>query len=361
MKKISTLALSFSFIGSFLGAGYVSGQELYQFFGKFGASSFAGLFAAISILAIFNLIIVKTVNFTGSASIDTTVVGSDRKPLLFAVGVLETAVFFGTYVVMAAGAGALVQRLFGTEASYYIGSFVFCLAVSFLAIKGISGLVRIFSFSVPILVAVTVAVSISAIAIYGKNGFDFSASGTYNPLIPNIAAGAVTFASYNLFCGIGVLCPLGLRAENMKKAVAGTLIGGIFLVLVAFAVFFALAAVPSAKCEELPMMAIAESVYSPLMYVYAVLLLLSTLGASLSCLIPISSYLADKSEVCRKHGAPVIFLLSLFAFLMSCLGFSDLIGTLFSSFGYVSLLGLAGLVRHFIKIKKAEKNIRRNA
>ena len=36
MKTISPLRLGLTFAGSFLGAGYVSGQEIWQFFGRFG-------------------------------------------------------------------------------------------------------------------------------------------------------------------------------------------------------------------------------------------------------------------------------------------------------------------------------------
>lgn len=44
MKKISASAMCFTFTGCFLGAGYVSGQELYQFFGAFGAAGNSGTF-----------------------------------------------------------------------------------------------------------------------------------------------------------------------------------------------------------------------------------------------------------------------------------------------------------------------------
>ena len=36
-QKIGTLRLALTFAGCFLGAGYVSGQELWQYFGAFGA------------------------------------------------------------------------------------------------------------------------------------------------------------------------------------------------------------------------------------------------------------------------------------------------------------------------------------
>ena len=36
MKQIKTFSLAFTYVGCFLGAGFISGQELWQFFGAFG-------------------------------------------------------------------------------------------------------------------------------------------------------------------------------------------------------------------------------------------------------------------------------------------------------------------------------------
>ena len=41
-QKIGTLRLALTFAGCFLGAGYVSGQELWQYFGAFGARGLLG-------------------------------------------------------------------------------------------------------------------------------------------------------------------------------------------------------------------------------------------------------------------------------------------------------------------------------
>ena len=42
-QKIGTLRLALTFAGCFLGAGYVSGQELWQYFGAFGARGLLGV------------------------------------------------------------------------------------------------------------------------------------------------------------------------------------------------------------------------------------------------------------------------------------------------------------------------------
>ena len=357
MKKISAFTLGLTFTGCFLGAGYVSGQELYQFFGAFGLPGYVGLFAAVAILAVLNMIIIHIVSTTKKANIDKTVVGCNNKVLLLAVGALENIIFFGTYVVMAAGAGALAEKLTGINNSHIIGSFVFCLIISFLAVKGIKGLVKIFSAVVPILVILTVAIGIYTIATNAQNGFFIEKSTDFNILIPNWIAGAVTFSTYNLFCSIGVLCPVGLQTKSKSSALLGTLLGCVLLVIVALSVLLSFAVIPEAAFEELPMLAISESISPVLMYVYAGLLFLSMTGASLACLIPTVTYLANYSKTAELHAAGATFIISGIAFLLSCFGFADLIGTLFSSFGYVSILGVIGLVLHCFKLRKRNKHL----
>lgn len=42
MKEIKTWSLAFTYVGCFLGAGFISGQELWQFFGSFGNLGYVG-------------------------------------------------------------------------------------------------------------------------------------------------------------------------------------------------------------------------------------------------------------------------------------------------------------------------------
>ena len=47
MKKLNVVRLGLLFAGCFLGAGYVSGQELRQYFVVYGVCGYVGLFVAI--------------------------------------------------------------------------------------------------------------------------------------------------------------------------------------------------------------------------------------------------------------------------------------------------------------------------
>ena len=56
MKKLNVFRLGLLFAGCFLGAGYVSGQELRQYFVVYGAKGYLGLLAAVAILCIFGVL-----------------------------------------------------------------------------------------------------------------------------------------------------------------------------------------------------------------------------------------------------------------------------------------------------------------
>ena len=353
MKKISASAVGFSFAGCFLGVGCMSGSEVYQFFGTFGRIGFLGVLAAVTGLSLLNFCIAYIVRKTGDARIDHAVVGAPNNFLLTLTGALETLIFFGTYVVTAAGAGALLEMLTGFRGAHIWGAFLFCAVISFITIRGIKGLVHLFSAVVPILVFMAFIVSVVTV-IKNPGGFDFTPSEKIHPFIPNAACGALTFTSYNIFCSIGVLCPVGLQAKSRKSVVLGTVFGALLLIVQMVCVLLALAATPGASAESLPMLAVARQLSPVLSYFYAALLFFSMAGASLACLIPTITYFADHSKFLCGHSALLTFTLSLVAFLFSCFGFADLVGTLFSSFGYVALAAVFGIVFHAARIKLAK-------
>ena len=106
MKKIGSFNLGLAFAGCFLGAGYVSGQELWQFFGSFGAKGVAGLLVAVALLFFTGIIMILLGRLTKLSEIDKIVVRRDWPLLRGAVTVLELLFLFGVGTIMSAGVGA---------------------------------------------------------------------------------------------------------------------------------------------------------------------------------------------------------------------------------------------------------------
>ena len=61
MKKMGVLPLAFTYVGCFLGAGFVSGQELWQFFGAFGGLGFLGFAVAVALFVFFGVVLMGLV------------------------------------------------------------------------------------------------------------------------------------------------------------------------------------------------------------------------------------------------------------------------------------------------------------
>ena len=74
MKKISVLEIATVFTGSFLGAGFLSGQELLQFFGVFGGYGLAGMVLAIAAFCLFSLLVMDIAKRTGKTEFDRIIV-----------------------------------------------------------------------------------------------------------------------------------------------------------------------------------------------------------------------------------------------------------------------------------------------
>ena len=53
MNEMKTLPLAFTYVGVFLGAGFVSGPELWQFFGAFGNWGYVGFLLAAVLFTLF--------------------------------------------------------------------------------------------------------------------------------------------------------------------------------------------------------------------------------------------------------------------------------------------------------------------
>lgn len=353
MKKMNPVHLAVVFSGCLLGAGYVSGQELWQFFGSYGKNGYWGLLAAIGLLFCISLLTLRLAQLSGVVQIDKILIPWNVPALRMLVGVQEVIQYFGVVAVMTAGVGALLETMCGLPAA--IGCIIFSVLVLALALMGLSGVVSAFSISVPILVVTTVAFGIASLA---KGDFFTqpweSASGT-NPLLGNWLLGALTFTSYNAFGTVGILAPFGGYVKKKKTLYAGLGLGAMALLLVALSVMVCLRVWPAAASEELPMLAVAADFGAGYAWVYALLLIAAMFGTALSCLVGIVDYLERKYPILHRRRKPFIIGVTMLACIASLLGFGGLISVLYPLFGYCSAAFLVTAILHYLKLRFGKK------
>ena len=262
-KKWNAGSIGLTFAGSFLGAGYVSGQELWQFFGSFGGGGLLGVLAALALLAVFGLALMYIISRTGIAEMDAVLVPWERLAWLRKLSsALQLILLFGVIAIMYAGGGALLEQLFSLPT--WLGRTLMAVLVTLVALRGLRGAVGAFSLIVPVIVALTLLFGGMALARYGVSLPAFGAAEGSNPLMRSAAFGAVTFAFYNFFGSVGILAPLGEAASSKRAARRGVLLGTALLLLIAYSVLLAVMAVPETADAELPMLALAYGLSRPL-------------------------------------------------------------------------------------------------
>lgn len=352
MKKINFFRLGLSFAGCFLGAGYVSGQELWQFFGTFGSRGLIGLIAAIALLFVVGMMVIELNRRTGIDEADKLVVRRNIPVLRMAVTVLETVFLFGVCTIMSAGVGALLNQLTGLPA--WLGALVFTMVISLVSLAGFSGMISAFSATVPVLVVVTLIFGIISVA---EKGISFPDVQTHsaNPLMGTWFVAAVTFACYNIFGTIAIIAPMGNFIKDRKNTVFGMLFGATLLLLIAVSVLVSVSSNPDVIEAELPMLKLALDISKPVGFVYGILLLLAMFGTALSSLVAFVNMISQKAAVVSEKRKLFTAVCGAAVFCCSLFGFGDLISVIYPLFGYCSSVFIVLMAVHYFKVKRNKK------
>ncbi len=347
MKKINSISLCFTFAGCFLGAGYVSGQELLQFFSSFGKMGYIGLLLAVVLQVVFGILLINLAMKTGIFEMDKVVIPWEKPFLRNVFGVLQEILLFGIFVIMSAGTGALFEQVFSLP--FWVGSLVICVITAILAIKGVGAMVKVFSYFVPVLVAVTLGISFYSII---KNGFPEipSVKTGENPLLSNWVVSALTFVSYNIFGSIGILTLVGKSVKKKSTVFTGVSSGGVMLFIIALGILFSINVFDGSAEKELPMLFVAEKINVVIGYVYAFLLFGGMLGTSVSSVVALENFMETKSEKIKEKPSLTVTVICIMCFLLSLAGFSDLVGFIYPVFGYLGFAALVLIIVNYLKL-----------
>ena len=79
MKEIKSSKLAFTYAGCFIGAGFLSGNELWQFFGSFGKLGAVALVLAIVLQGVFGFIAIRYAGANNISRFDVLIVKNNNK------------------------------------------------------------------------------------------------------------------------------------------------------------------------------------------------------------------------------------------------------------------------------------------
>ncbi|WP_409229149.1 YkvI family membrane protein [Gudongella sp. SC589] len=348
IKSIKPKEIAMGFTGSLLGAGFVSGQEIMQFFGVFGSYGLIAMPISLTLLYILGCFVMKTARKTGITEFDKIIIRKDIHWLRGFFSGTYLFYLFGTVIIMTAGTGALLNQMWGVPS--IIGSGIMAVLLGIVALWEAKGVLWVFSITVPFLIAVGMVTGVFSIILFEPGYIAASPFSGENPLLGNWIFSTVAFVSYNMMGAISILVPISPDVKEERTIHKGMLRGTVQLSIVFICILLPLILFkPVLSDAELPMLALADKINPMLGLIYSILLFTGMFGTALSFLYGAAYRIRKYREYKLK---PLIGVLVSVAFMGSLLGFKELIGIVLPISGYIGFFAMIGITRHYLAIRK---------
>lgn len=354
-KKISTFKIAATYIGTIVGAGFATGQEMMQFFAPFGIYGLWGIALATVLFIVFGYIIINLGFQVHAHSHLDILEQTNGKLLRFVMDIIISFFLFGALTAMFAGTGALAAQQFGLPGIW--GNLLMAVITAFTVFTGIEGVINSISFIVPFLLVVVFGICLFTIFTTPPDmasGAGIEKSGFIN----NWVFSAILYISYNTVISVAVIGPLGAQAKDKKAILAGSILGGLGLGLGSALMFLALFGnIGALKDIEVPMAHVAERISNWVQIAFAIILVAEVYTTAVGSLYGFTARLQNTKKPIF-NGKGTIIVTTILAFLASLFGFSNLVKYLYPIVGYGGILLLISLLYKGIKTRLSKKNSR---
>lgn len=352
-KKDSFLSFKIgaTFLGTIVGAGFASGQEILQFFTAYRFDGYLGIVIAVLLFWVLGIIILNISNIIKRNSYHDFLAYVCGKKLGIIIDIAITIFLFGTLNVMLSATGALFSEHFGLP--YYFGIIVTIIPVILVTTRGIKGVLNVNTIIAPTMVFIVIIVS-SLCLYHHANGdlirnLHYEDDSTYKWLMS-----AVLYVSYNIILAVPVLVPIGKEADK-KVLFRGITLGafsmGLLILLLNTVI---LNHIEQDYLYQIPMLYIVEPFNDLIKYCFVLILWLEIFTTIVSNLFGLANRLQCAVKIDYKVLVSIICFLCIF---ISRLNFKTLLTILYPTFGFVALIFILILVikEIYIRIKRFGK------
>lgn len=329
--------IGFTYIGTVVGAGFASGQEILQFFTLYGKYSHWGVLVSTFLfpwLGTRMMLVGQRLRAQSYEEFNLYLFGERWGKWMTAfVGLI----LFGVTTAMMSGTGALFEEQLGW--SFHLGV-IFTALVSYLVIiRGMQGILSVNSLVVPLMFLFT-----ALVAIHGWKSGDLASLTDIPSRLKESHwfLSAITYVAFNLAMSQAVLVPLGGEVKDPATIRLGGWIGGIGLGMMLLASNFAMQLrLDDLAQTEIPMAFVIHALGAGMKYFFLAVMW----GEIFTTLIGnVYGLAANLSQVVPFRLQTIMALIFLFGYLFSLVGFPTLVSYLYPFFGYSGMILIVLLV-----------------
>lgn len=337
------LASAATYIGTVVGAGFASGQEVLQFFGLLGARGIPAIILTAAGFAFFGYAIIEAgrkMNATSHLPVIRSMSGRFISPLL---DLVTTFFLFGALSAMVAGAGSVLSQEFSLP--WLVGAGIILVATVVTVLFGLRGVVAAVSTVVPLLILGVLIVSLSVIMPRGA-ALTAPPEGT-RPLVPSWPLAGATYISYNIIMSVPVLASLGTTLRSKREVALSSIVGAVGLGATLFLVFLAVvSSLPGVLKYEIPMAGMASEAHRLGGRFYTLIFLAEVYTTAVANLYGFAARIAPQDSLRFKL---VTVVAGSAALLAGSVGFTNLVRTVYPAVGWAGSLFLGAIVVYALR------------
>lgn len=329
-----------TYIGTVVGAGFASGQEVYQFFGRFGNWGYIAVLLAIFLFWFLGTRLMVLGHNLKAQSF------TDLNHFLFGerVGRLVDIAFFvmlfGVTVTMLAGVGELFRERL--HLSFQWGALLTMLLTYLTVVRGISGILKANIVIVPVMITFVLLAGYHSLLHHGsitawQYGHGLTAG---HPVMAGLSA--VLYVSMNAGLASGVLVPLGANMKSTKSLRGGAQIGAVGLGLMLGSVVLSLFTfAPESLQHSLPMAYIATKMGPVLQWLFILVLWAEIFSTLVGNVYALGTQWKTSSRARHRINIAMVLLA---AYACSQIGFSAMVKYAYTFFGFACVLVILALI-----------------
>lgn len=331
------------FIGTIVGAGLASGQEITQFFSTYGYKSFIGIIICTAIYIIMEIVIIK-LSIKHNLSSYKGLIALVSPGFLGKVTDYLTGFFLiCSAAIILAGSGALFKQYFGV--TKWVGILLMVSISLITLLRDTKGLVEVNSFIVPCLIFIIS--TIFFLYIYLNGSFAHTNFKNYLGYKKHWEISCLLYAGFNILCSSGVLVPLSIEMKDKRNLILGTALGSIVLgILCSMLNLMLIQNMPNIFKYDIPLLYIANSFGPIIELMLLIIIWFEMFSTEVSDIYSLGKTLKETINLSYKKS--VILILSI-AIPISQIGFSKLIRFLYPGFGVVSLVFMIQCSYYYFK------------
>jgi uncharacterized membrane protein YkvI len=325
-----SIQIAATYIGTVVGAGFASGQEIVAFFTAYGHAGTIGILLATVLFVWLGYKMMWLAHHMRTPSYESFNQRLFGHVMGRTMNVLVFLTLFGVTTVMLAGAGSVLEEQF--HIPYLVGISLTAILALLVLRKGLEQLMIVNSFVVPAMLVFSLLILL--------DGYATSPLSSQPPSDYDFLWKTVLYVSFNLAMAQSVLIPIGYSVREPVVLIRGAILGGIGLGLMMLIVHSSLLANWShVRMLEVPILFVTDRWHTWLQLFLVFVMFSEIFTTLISNVFGIGQQLRELFEI---QESKLYFMLFCSAFLLCLIGYSELLMFLYPLFGY---LGLATLLR----------------